>query len=100
MIAFFGFACLAAVLSATNRSLGLLSIVAGGAPFLVVVLFLIERDTSSTRWGPAFETGFLGPAVRRVHRLRRRHRVDRRRHPHIGAEEVVKVAFDDMQGEQ
>ena len=43
---------------------------------------------------------FLGPAVRGVHRLLRRHRVDRRRHPHIGAEEVVTVAFDDMQGEQ
>jgi hypothetical protein len=60
VIAFFGFACLAAaVLSATNRSLGLLSIVAGGAAFLVVVLFLIQTRYIIDALGPAFETGFF-----------------------------------------
>jgi hypothetical protein len=60
VIAFFGLACLAAaVLSATNRSLGLLSIVAGGAAFLVVVLFLIQTRYIIDALGPAFETGFF-----------------------------------------
>lgn len=60
VIAFLGFACLAAaVLSATNRSLGLLSIVAGGAAFLVVVLFLIQTRYIIDALGPAFETGFF-----------------------------------------
>jgi hypothetical protein len=60
VIAFFGFACLAAaVLSATNRSLGLLSIVAGGAAFLVVVLFLIQTRYIIDALGPAFETGYF-----------------------------------------
>ena len=60
VIAFFGFACLAAaVLSATNRSLGLLSIVAGGAAFLVVVLFLIQTRYIIDALGPDFETGFF-----------------------------------------
>ncbi len=60
VIAFFGFACLAAaVLSATNRRLGLLSIVAGGAAFLVVVLFLIQTRYIIDALGPAFETGYF-----------------------------------------
>jgi hypothetical protein len=60
VIAFFGLACLAAaVLSATNRSLGLLSIVAGGAAFLVVVLFFIQTRYIVDALGPAFETGFF-----------------------------------------
>jgi hypothetical protein len=60
VIVFFGFACLAAaVLSATNRSLGLLSIVAGGAAFLVVVLFLIQTRYIIDALGPAFDTGFF-----------------------------------------
>jgi hypothetical protein len=60
VIAFFGLACLAAaVLSATNRSLGLLSIVAGGAAFLVVVLFFIQTRYIIDALGPAFETGFF-----------------------------------------
>jgi hypothetical protein len=60
VIAFFGFACLAAaVLSATNRRLGLLSVVAGGAAFLVVVLFLIQTRYIIDALGPAFETGYF-----------------------------------------
>ena len=60
VIVFFGFACLAAaVLSATNRRLGLLSIVAGGAAFLVVVLFLIQTRYIIDALGPAFETGYF-----------------------------------------
>lgn len=60
VIAFFGFACLAGgVLSATNRRLGLLSIVAGGAAFLVVVIFLIQTRYIIDALGPAFETGYF-----------------------------------------
>jgi hypothetical protein len=60
VVAFFGFACLAAaVLSATNRGLGLLSVIAGGAAFLVVVLFLIQTRYIIDALGPAFETGYF-----------------------------------------
>ena len=60
VIVFFGLACLAAaVLSATNRRLGLLSIIAGGAAFLVVVLFFIQTRYIIDALGPAFETGFF-----------------------------------------
>jgi hypothetical protein len=60
VIAFFGFACLAAaVLNSTNRSFGLLSIVAGAAAFVVVVLFLIQTRYIIDALGPAFETGFF-----------------------------------------
>ena len=60
VIAFFGFACLAAaVLSSTNHRLGLLSIVAGGAAFLVVVLFFIQTRYIIDSLGPAFDTGLF-----------------------------------------
>jgi hypothetical protein len=60
VIAFFGFACLAAaVLSATNRRLGLLSVVAGGAALLVVVLFLVQTRYIIDALGPTFESGFF-----------------------------------------
>ena len=60
VVAFFGFACLAAaVLSATNRRLGLLSVIAGGGAFLVVVLFLIQTRYIIDALGPAFETGYF-----------------------------------------
>jgi hypothetical protein len=60
VIAFFGFACLAAaVLSATNRRLGLLSVIAGGVAFLVVVLFLVQTRYIIDALGPSFESGFF-----------------------------------------
>jgi len=60
VIAFFGFACLAAaVLSATNRRLGLLSVIAGGAALLVVVLFLVQTRYIIDALGPSFESGFF-----------------------------------------
>jgi hypothetical protein len=60
VIAFFGFACLAAaVLSSTNHRLGVLSIIAGGAAFLVVVLFFIQTRYIIDALGPAFETGYF-----------------------------------------
>jgi hypothetical protein len=60
VIAFFGFACIAAaVLSATNTRLGLLSVITGGAAFLVVVLFLIQTLNLIDQLPPAFETGYF-----------------------------------------
>jgi hypothetical protein len=60
VIAFFGFACLAAaVLSATNRRLGLLSVLAGGAALLVVVLFLVQTRYIIDALGPSFESGYF-----------------------------------------
>jgi hypothetical protein len=60
VIAFFGFACLvAAVLSSTNHRLGLLSIVVGGAAFIVVVLFFIQTRYIVDALGPAFDTGLF-----------------------------------------
>jgi len=60
VIAFFGFACLvAAVLSSTNHGLGLLSVVAGGAAFIVVVLFFIQTRYIVDALGPAFDTGLF-----------------------------------------
>ena len=60
VIAFFGFACLAAaVLSATNGRLGLLSVIAGGAALLVVVLFLVQTRYIIDALGPAFESGYF-----------------------------------------
>jgi hypothetical protein len=60
VIAFFGFACLAAaVLSATNRRLGLLSLIAGGAALLVVVLFLVQTRYIIDALGPTFDTSYF-----------------------------------------
>jgi hypothetical protein len=60
VIAFFGFACLAAaVLSATNRRLGLLSVIAGAAAFLVVVLFLVQTGYIIDALGPAFDSSYF-----------------------------------------
>jgi hypothetical protein len=60
VIAFFGFACIAAaVVSATNTRLGLLSVIAGGLALLVVVLFLVQTRYIIDELGPAFETGFF-----------------------------------------
>ena len=60
VIAFFGFACLAAaVLSATNRRLGLLSLIAGGAALLVVVLFLVQTRYIIDALGPAFDSSYF-----------------------------------------
>jgi hypothetical protein len=60
VILFFGLACLAAaVLSATNRRLGLLSVIAGGAALLVVVLFLVQTRYIIDALGPSFESGYF-----------------------------------------
>jgi hypothetical protein len=60
VIAFFGVACLAAaVLSATNRRLGLLSVIAGGAALLVVILFVVQTSYIIDALGPAFDTSFF-----------------------------------------
>jgi hypothetical protein len=60
VIVFFGFACLAAaVLSATNRRLGLLSLIAGGAALLVVVLFLVQTRYIIDALGPTFDTSYF-----------------------------------------
>ena len=60
VIAFFGLACLAAaVLSATNRPLGLLSLIAGGAALLVVVLFLVQTRYIIDALGPAFDSSYF-----------------------------------------
>ncbi len=64
VVAFFGFACIAAaVVSATNGKLGLLSIVAGAFALLVVVLFLVQTRNIIDELGPAFDAGFFS-AVR------------------------------------
>jgi hypothetical protein len=101
VVAFFGFACVAAaVLSATNRRLGLLSVIAGGAAFLVVVLFLIQTRYIIDALGPAFETGyfsvlrfgayiaFLGAIASIVGGILV-----------LVQKEVMTIASDDMQGE-
>ena len=60
VIAFFGFACLvAAVLSATNRRLGLLSVIAGGVALLVVVLFLVQTRYIIDALGPTFDSSYF-----------------------------------------
>jgi hypothetical protein len=60
VILFFGFACLAAaVLSATSRRLGLLSVIAGGAALLVVVLFLVQTGYIIDALGPAFDSSYF-----------------------------------------
>ena len=60
VIAFFGLVCLAAaVLSATNRPLGFLSVIAGGAALLVVVLFLVQTRYIIDALGPAFDSSYF-----------------------------------------
>ena len=60
VIAFFGLACLAAaVLSATNRGLGLLSVIAGGIALLVVVLFIVQTRYIIDALGPAFDSSYF-----------------------------------------
>jgi len=60
VILFFGLACLAAaVLSATNRRLGLLSVIAGAEALLVVVLFLVQTRYIIDALGPSFESGYF-----------------------------------------
>jgi hypothetical protein len=60
VIAFFGFACIAtAVLSTTNNRLGILTVIAGAAALLVVVLFLIQTANLIDQLPRAFETGYF-----------------------------------------
>ncbi|HKH26193.1 MAG TPA: hypothetical protein VKB11_03555 [Acidimicrobiia bacterium] len=60
VIAFFGFACIAtAVLSTTNNRLGILTVIAGVAALLVVVLFLIQTANLIDQLPRAFETGYF-----------------------------------------
>jgi len=60
VIAFFGFACIAtAVVSLLNPRLGLLGLIAGGAAFLVVVLYLVQTKNFSDALPRTVETGFF-----------------------------------------
>jgi hypothetical protein len=60
VIAFFGFACIAAaVLSALNRRLGLLSLIAGIAAFLVVLLFFVQAKYLSDLLPGFVDTGYF-----------------------------------------
>jgi hypothetical protein len=60
VIAFFGFACIAAaVVSLLNPRLGLLSLIAGGAAFLVTVLFLVQTKNFSDALPGTVETGYF-----------------------------------------
>jgi hypothetical protein len=60
VIAFFGFACVAAaVISATNGRLGLLSVIAGALALIVVALFLVQTRNIIDELGPAFDAGFF-----------------------------------------
>jgi hypothetical protein len=60
VIAFFGFACIAAaVISLLNARLGLLSLIAGGAAFLVIVLYLVQTKNFSDALPGTVETGFF-----------------------------------------
>lgn len=60
VIAFFGFACIAAAaVSLLNSRLGLLSLIAGGAAFLVVVLYLFQTKNFSDALPGTVETGFF-----------------------------------------
>jgi hypothetical protein len=60
VIAFFGFVCLAAaVFSATNRRLGFLSVITGGAALLVIVLFIVQTRYIIDALGPAFDASFF-----------------------------------------
>jgi hypothetical protein len=60
VIAFFGVACIvAALLSALNRSLRVLSLVAGALAFLVVVLFLVQTKFLSDELPSFVERGYF-----------------------------------------
>jgi hypothetical protein len=60
VIAFFGFACIAtAIITVTNSRLGFLTVIAGSAGLLVVVVFLIQTVNIIDQLPPAFETGYF-----------------------------------------
>jgi hypothetical protein len=60
VITFFGFACIAAaVISAMNSRLGILSVIAGGAAFLIVVIFLVQTKNLIDQLLPAFDRGYF-----------------------------------------
>jgi hypothetical protein len=60
VIAFFGFACIAtAIVSALQPRLGVLSLVAGVAAFLIVVLFLWQTKNFADELSPLLESGYF-----------------------------------------
>jgi hypothetical protein len=60
VIAFFGFACIAAaILGALNRRLGVLSLIAGIAAFLVVLLFFVQTKNLSDLLPGFVDTGYF-----------------------------------------
>jgi hypothetical protein len=60
VIAFFGFACIAAALiSALQPRLGIVSLIAGVASFLVVVLFLWQTKNFADELSPLLESGYF-----------------------------------------
>jgi hypothetical protein len=60
VIAFFGFACIAtAIISALQPRLGVLSLVAGVAAFLIVVLFLWQTKNFADELSPLLESGYF-----------------------------------------
>ena len=60
LIAFLGVACLAgALLSALRRPLGIVTIAAGGAAFLVMVLFFVQTGYAIDALPAAFEKGYF-----------------------------------------
>jgi hypothetical protein len=59
VIAFFGVACIAAALLSGLRSVRFLSLVAGGAAFLVVVLFLVQTKYLSDQLPGVVESGYF-----------------------------------------
>ena len=60
VIAFFGFACIAAAaVSLLNSRLGLLSLIAGGAAFLVIILYLVQTKNFSDALPGTVESGFF-----------------------------------------
>jgi hypothetical protein len=60
VIAFFGFACIAAALiGALQPRLGIVSLIAGVAAFLVVVLFLWQTKNFADELSPLLESGYF-----------------------------------------
>jgi hypothetical protein len=60
LIAFLGVACIAgALLSALRRPLGILTIAAAGASFLVMVLFFVQTSYAIDALPAAFEKGYF-----------------------------------------
>jgi len=60
VIAFFGFACIAtALISALQPRLGVLSLAAGMAAFLIVVLFLWQTKNFADELSPLLESGYF-----------------------------------------